>query len=235
VVNDSKKIHNRYLRNGIQIYAGEEVPCRELLTSWRSFFAMRAADNMQLLFDVAPKFPDGFTYHPDFLSESEEHDLLKYVATLEFHPFNFHGYEGKREVASYGYDYSFEKKKIDEGKVIPDFFRPLISKVAGKVFLNENEFAELLVTRYPVGAVINWHRDAFPFELIAGISLQADCTFRLRPHEKTKQSRSSLLSFKVKRRSLYIMQGAARYDWQHSTAPVDDIRYSITLRTLKQK
>jgi alkylated DNA repair dioxygenase AlkB len=196
---------------------------------------MRAADDIQLLFDVAPKFPEGFTYYPDFLSESEEQDLLNYVTSLELHPFHFHGYEGKREVASYGYDYSFEKKKLSEGKVIPDFFSPLISKVAGKVSVNENEFVELLVTRYPVGAVINWHRDAFPFELIAGISLQADCTFRLRPQDKPKQSRSSLLSFKVKRRSLYIMEGPARYDWQHSTAPVDNVRYSITLRTLKQK
>jgi alkylated DNA repair dioxygenase AlkB len=42
-----------------------------------------------------------------------------------------------------------------------------------------------------------------------------------------------VISFPVKRRSLYIMQGAARSEWQHSIAPVEQQRYSITLRTLR--
>ncbi|MBX9850590.1 MAG: alpha-ketoglutarate-dependent dioxygenase AlkB [Cytophagaceae bacterium] len=92
----------------------------------------------------------------------------------------------------------------------------------------------MLVTEYPTGSVINWHRDAPPFDLIAGISLLSDCKFRLRPHDKSKQCRTSIISFPVKRRSLYIMQGPARTDWQHSIAPVKETRYSITLRTLKK-
>jgi alkylated DNA repair dioxygenase AlkB len=82
--------------------------------------------------------------------------------------------------------------------------------------------------------VINWHRDAPPFDIIAGISLLSDCIFRLRPHDKTKYKRSAIISFPVNQRSLYIIQGAARKDWQHSIAPVKQLRYSITLRTLKQ-
>ena len=81
--------------------------------------------------------------------------------------------------------------------------------------------------------MINWHRDAPPFGLIAGISLRSDCTFKLRPYDKTKQGRSSTRSLLVERRSLYVMQGEVRSEWEHSTAPVKDIRYSITLRTLK--
>jgi alkylated DNA repair dioxygenase AlkB len=95
--------------------------------------------------------------------------------------------------------------------------------------------AELLVTEYPPGSVINWHRDAPPFDVIAGISLSADCTFKLRPHEKEKQNRKSILSFPVKRRSLYLIQGEARTNWQHSIAPVKEMRYSITLRTLREQ
>jgi len=51
-----------------------------------------------------------------------------------------------------------------------------------------------LVTEYPEGSVINWHRDAPPFDVIAGISLLPDCTFRLRPQEKLKQGRGSVIS-----------------------------------------
>jgi alkylated DNA repair dioxygenase AlkB len=102
-------------------------------------------------------------------------------------------------------------------------------------YLNKNPdvFKEVLATEYPVGSVINWHRDAPPFELIAGISLATDCTFRLRPYDKTKRSRANTLSFPVERRSLYIMQGAARSEWEHSINPVKEKRYSVTLRTLR--
>ena len=90
-----------------------------------------------------------------------------------------------------------------------------------------------MIIEYPPGAVINWHRDAPPFDIIVGISLLSNCTFKLRPHEKEKQTRSSIISFPVERRSLYVMQGPSRTDWQHSTNPVKETRYSITLRTLR--
>ena len=105
--------------------------------------------------------------------------------------------------------------------------------MATKLGKAKNDFAELLVTEYPVGSVINWHRDAPPFDIIAGISFQSDCIFRLRPHDKMKQNRKSIISFPVRRRSLYMMEGIARTEWQHSIAPVKEVRYAITLRTLK--
>lgn len=190
---------------------------------------------METLFDIGVKYPAGFIYYPDFLSSEEEQELLRGIAMLDFHAFNFHGYEAKRKVASFGYDYNFEGNKLSKGKDIPTFFDPLIEKVAKFIAIEKNAFSELLVTEYPVGSVINWHRDAFPFEIIAGISLHADCTFRLRPFDKAKQGRGSIVSIPVKCRSLYIIQDDARMNWQHSIAPVKQVRYSITLRTLKKK
>ncbi len=77
--------------------------------------------------------------------------------------------------------------------------------------------------------MINWHRDAPPFDIIAGISLMSDCNFRLRPQDKAKQTKAFVISFPVNRRSLYIIQGAARSNWQHSITPVKQTRSSITL------
>ena len=190
---------------------------------------------MNTLFPVEPDYPPGFVYLPDFITAAEETELMKAILETELHPFNFHGYTGKRKVASFGYDWSFEKQQLSRGKEIPSAFQGIIEKVAKQTGINKEAFAELLLTEYPVGAVINWHRDAPPFDTIAGLSLMADCVFRLRPHDKTKQSRSTTLSFPVKPRSLYIIQGPARTDWQHSTAPVKQVRYSITLRTLKSQ
>ncbi len=188
---------------------------------------------MENLFPEAPLFPAGFVYVPDFLSTSEEAELYQAISKLELHTFLFQGYEAKRKVASFGYDYSFEKRTLSKGKGIPPVFNGVLEKVAKFLSMSKKDFAELLVTEYPVGSVINWHRDAPPFELIAGLSLLADCTFRLRPQDKTKQSRKSMISFPVRRRSLYIMQGPSRSEWQHSTTPVKAVRYSITLRTLR--
>lgn len=189
---------------------------------------------MESLFPASSFLPEGFLYFEDFLTLGEEEQLLKEIQHTELHSFLFQGYEAKRKVASFGYDYSFDKRALTRGKEIPSRFNWLIRKTADHIKINENKFVELLLTEYPSGAVINWHRDAPPFELIAGISLLSDCTFRLRPHDKSKQGRKSILSFPVRRRSLYVMMDKARMDWEHSTSAVKETRYSITLRTLKE-
>ena len=179
-------------------------------------------------------FPPGFQYFPGFITKDEEVQLIKEIEQTELHIFNFHGYEAKRKVASFGYDYSFDKRSLSKGKDIPPQFVFILEKVAKHLSIPAEHFAELLVTEYPVGSVINWHRDAPPFDLIAGISLNTDCTFRLRPHDKEKQGRKSIISLPAERCSLYVMQGESRSEWQHSITPVKSIRYSITLRTLRQ-
>ena len=188
---------------------------------------------MDTLFPVEPELPPGFHYYPQFINEEEESTLLQAIGETELHTFLFQGYEAKRKVASFGYDWSFEKRVLSKGKDIPESFSWLLQKLAAFMDIRPDHFAELLVTEYPPGSVINWHRDAPPFDIIAGISLLSDCLFRLRPQEKAKQNRKAVISLPVQRRSLYIMQGMARTQWQHSTAPVKQTRYSITLRSLK--
>jgi alkylated DNA repair dioxygenase AlkB len=188
---------------------------------------------MTTLFPIEYTFPPGFIYEEDFLTYEEEKKLLDIITTIELHNMIFQGFKAKRKTASFGYDFNFDKRTISKGKSIPVDFIPLIEKVGRKISTNPNEFSELLLTEYPVGSVINWHRDAAPFNIIVGISLNADCIFRFRPHEKAKQSRSTIISFPVHQRSLYVMKGEARSHWQHSIAPVKKVRFSITLRTLK--
>ncbi|HEX8515009.1 MAG TPA: alpha-ketoglutarate-dependent dioxygenase AlkB [Bacteroidia bacterium] len=189
---------------------------------------------MDNLFSIEPSYPKGFSYYPDFINREEEEKLLQLISGLSLHTFMFRGYEAKRKVASFGYDYHFDNRSLSKGTPIPDGFLPLLSKVAGFLSVPAPEFTELLVTEYPPGSVINWHRDAPPFDIIAGISLLSDCNFKLRPYDKTKQGRGSVLSIPVKRCSLYVMQGAAREEWEHSIAEMKTTRYSITLRTLRK-
>ncbi|HET9744206.1 MAG TPA: alpha-ketoglutarate-dependent dioxygenase AlkB [Chitinophagaceae bacterium] len=190
---------------------------------------------MSSLFPIEYVYPPGFSYYPDFLSDDEEFTFIEAIKKVELHSLVFQGFVAKRRTASFGYDYNFDRRTIAKGKPIPPDFIPLVERVANKLLIAPEKFAELLLTEYPIGSVINWHRDAPPFDIIAGISLNADCIFRLRPHDKTKQSRSSIISLLVQRRSLYVIKGEARSDWQHSISPVKQVRYSITLRTLTQR
>lgn len=185
------------------------------------------------LFPHLPEFPEGFSYFPDIISGEEERQFCEIFSTLPFRSFMFHGYEAKRKVINYGYDYHFDSRSISPGQPIPEEYNFLIQRVARRIGLASDAFRKLLITEYPVGSVINWHRDAPPFELIAGISLASDCIFRLRPYDKKLQTRSAVRSFPVLRRSLYVMQGPAREAWEHSIMPVKQVRYSITMRTLR--
>jgi alkylated DNA repair dioxygenase AlkB len=185
------------------------------------------------LFPISLKLPQGFSYRDNFINIDEEQQLLKFIEKVELRPTMFQGFEAKRKVASFGFDYSFDKRQLSRGKEIPVELNWLVSKVATDALIPVTTVAELLITEYPVGSVINWHRDAPPFDCIFGISLLSDCVFKLRPHDKAQQSRKATVSLLTRRRSLYIMSGMSRSEWQHCTAPVKEVRYSITLRTLK--
>lgn len=189
---------------------------------------------MNSLFPITPVFPEGFYYYPQFLSLQEEQELTDAITKTELHPFIFQGFEAKRKVASYGFDYNFDHRKLSKGEKIPPVFQPLTHKIAHTFSLKTEDLAEMLLTEYPPGAVINWHRDAPPFDIIIGVSLLEDCLFKLRPHNKLHQTRTNTISFIVERRSLYIISGTARTDWQHAIAPVKSTRYSITFRTLRK-
>lgn len=201
-----------------------------MISWWHAFVFF---PSMRTLFPEESVLPSGFTYEEDFLNKEEEGALIKAIGMLELQQFIFQGYEAKRKVASFGWDWNFESRTLNKGAAIPLSFIPLVEKVARLLGIASESIAELLVTEYEVGTVINWHRDAPPFDIIIGLSLLSDCTFRLRPHRKEQQTRSATRSFPVRRRSLYVMSGEARSNWQHSIAPVKNLRFSVTLRTLK--
>ncbi len=187
-----------------------------------------------MLFDIPPQLPPGFTYTPGFITIQEEKELIDRIRSTDLNAFKFHGYEGRRRTANYGYDWSFENRTLSRGRAIPEHFQWLIGKVSDQVGLPVDHVVQLLLIEYPPGAVINWHRDAPPFGMIMGLSLHGDRVFRLRPREQKYQVRSAIISLPVAARSLYTMDGEARWEWEHATKPEKDVRYSITMRTLKK-
>ena len=52
---------------------------------------------------------------------------------------------------------------------------------------------------------------------------------RFRPYDAQDAQHTVMLDLAP--RSLYVMRGAIRWQWQHSMPPMKELRYSITLRT----
>ena len=110
---------------------------------------------------------------------------------------------------------------------------PLRDRAAALVALDPEDFAEALVTEYPAGAGIGWHRDAPQFgPVIVGISLLGACRFRFQRGQGTARETCAL---SVEPRSAYVLGGAARSTWQHAILPTKTLRYSITFRTLRRR
>ncbi len=180
---------------------------------------------------AAVPLPQGFVYEPDFLSEAEEAGLLGEIGRLEFQPFDFHGYIARRRIVEYGWEYDFGSRKTAVAAPMPEFMAPVHARSAEFAAVSPDELVEAVVTEYPPGAPIGWHRDVPQFEIIIGISLRSACRMRLKPYK----GEGKIASVILEPRSIYVMRGPARWEFQHSIPAVEKARYSITFRTLRQK
>jgi alkylated DNA repair dioxygenase AlkB len=74
---------------------------------------------------------------------------------------------------------------------------------------------------------------------VVGISLLSECTMQFRPWPVKKSDapsgskRSKPLAQVLAPRSVYVLDGAARSQWQHHIPAAKALRYSITFRTLR--
>ncbi len=172
--------------------------------------------------------PQGFLYRDDFLSIHEEQELIKCFEGLDFRAFNFKGYIAKRRIVEYGFEYDFSSRRTNTTDSIPEFLKPCKERAAAWAGLAANEIAEAVITEYPEGAPIGWHRDVPQFDVIIGISLKSSCRLRFKPYKCA----GKILSITLQPRSAYLMCGVARWAYQHSIPGVKAVRYSITFRTL---
>jgi alkylated DNA repair dioxygenase AlkB len=106
---------------------------------------------------------------------------------------------------------------------------PLRARAATWAGHPPDDFTGALIAQYPPGSRLGWHRDVPDFELVVGVSLVGQCRTRFRRYPP--QFREKSFALDVEARSIYKLQGEARWDWQHSVPPVPLPRYSITFRT----
>lgn len=183
--------------------------------------------------------PPGFEYRAGFVSQAEERYLLDMLATIEFTKVEMRGVVARRRTAHFGWTYGYERRQAAPGEPIPEFLLDVRVRVAGWAGVEPEAFAEALVTEYPSGAPIGWHRDAPMFEDIAGLSLGAACRMKFRPYVSPRDlaartpPRRATHEVELAARSAYLIRGTARREYEHHIPPVDAQRYSVTFRTLR--
>jgi alkylated DNA repair dioxygenase AlkB len=153
------------------------------------------------------------------------------VAVLPLQPFPFGQYEGKRRVASFGFQYDYTQRRLQDAEPIPDWLGPIVKDVEA-IGGSDIRIGQVLCTEYDEGVGIGWHRDKPHFDRVFGLTLAAACKFRFRRASGEKWERCTI---EAQPRSLYMMSGASRQVWEHSIPAVEGPRYSITFRTMVER
>lgn len=184
--------------------------------------------NQGELFAASPIVP-GLLLVENAVCEATEQILAAHIDAAPLAPFQFGQWEGKRLTVHYGSAYDFSRQRLDEAPPLPDWLLELRGELAQQVRRDPAAFAAALLIRYDPGAGIGWHRDRPQYGEVMGLSLSARCTFRLRRRTASGFERRSV---DLPPRSLYLLSGEVRREWEHSIAPIDVTRRSITFRTL---
>ena len=185
---------------------------------------------MNLLFE-APLIA-GLRYEDDVITQSEERVLLERLQALELSPFRFHGWLGNRKTQSFGWRYDFDDASFSPSEPIPEWLQPIRERAAVFAGLDPDDFVHALLARYDPGAGIGWHRDRDVFDRVVGLSLNTPATLRFRRRVTSGFRRADI---ELAQRSAYLLSGEARWDWEHRITPGDQLRFSITFRTLSDK
>ena len=142
------------------------------------------------------------------------------------------GQTALRTVRHFGIDYDYESGELVSTDPLPAPMLWLRDRCAALMERDPVDLAQVLISRYPPGAGIGWHRDA-PMcgSRIAGVSLLGPCRMRF---QRTVGGERSVAAIELAPRSAYLLAGKARWSWQHSIPATKNLRYSVTFRTLKR-
>ncbi|HEX6005124.1 MAG TPA: alpha-ketoglutarate-dependent dioxygenase AlkB [Burkholderiales bacterium] len=183
----------------------------------------------------ATDLPAGLAYLADLITANEEASLLANIGRLPLAEARYKQYTAKRRILSFGAQYDFSSNELHPSAPLLGFLQPLREKVSAWRAIPAHEFAHALVTEYRPGTALGWHRDVPDFEGVVGVSLGTACRMRFRAYPPKPGRSMGGFELRLEPRSACVMQGAARWRWQHAIPPTPALRYSITFRTLARR
>lgn len=185
---------------------------------------------------AADYFVSGLCYVPDYLRADSAAALCHFIDTQPWR------HDLSRRVQHYGYVYDYRARRIRPEMYLGTLPAPL--SALAKSLVADRRFARLpdqvIVNEYLPGQGIAPHTDCTPCfgDTIASISLLSACEMEFL-HGPANRRRTLLLE----PRSLAVLTGSARFEWQHAIRPrrsdvIDGTRIhrarrlSLTFRTV---
>lgn len=157
-----------------------------------------------LLFDIQEEVAldiPGLAYIPDFITQNEESALIAAIDAQSWLK------DLKRRVQHYGYKYDYKARAVTADSYLgplPDWLMPVIQKLSFKP-------DQAIVNEYEPGQGISAHVDCVPCfdDVIASLSLGSGATMQFTKGNEKQE-------IYLEPRSLIILSGPARYEWQHA-------------------
>jgi alkylated DNA repair dioxygenase AlkB len=177
----------------------------------------------------APTIP-GLRYLPNHISTESERNL---IAAIDAESWNT-AWQRRRQL--YGADYG---KSEGAPRPIPAWGQELATQLLAEG-ITPRPFDQMLVNEYLPGQGISMHRDYQTFDdTVVSLSLLSTCVMDFRQVESGEQE-----SMLLEPRSLLILSGESRHQWQHGIASRKNDtwqgrklprgrRLSVTFRTVK--
>ena len=199
----------------------------------------------------APGWPEGMRYAPDIVTADEEQRLLALLSGLPFKEFEFHGFLGKRRTVSFGWRYDFNGDGLGQSDPVPEFLsgsrasgalrgprpgragaRPC-HRVPGR---RRHRLAPgpSGVRRCDRGFAARTLHPPPAAQTRAG--KKAGAGWRIRGNVIPRQAPSGSGSLSPRPRARPICRARVVRDaWEHSIPPLDQLRYSVTFRTMADR
>jgi alkylated DNA repair dioxygenase AlkB len=141
-------------------------------------------------------------------------------------------WQANRRTISFGGKYDFSANELLPTQPIPPSLFGLRARAAAWCGVDALNINHALIAEYRPGTQLGWHRDVPNFEVVVGISLAGPARMRFRFYPPRAGARRAAFALELAPRSIYTLQGPARWQWQHAVSPTKALRYSITFRTV---
>jgi DNA oxidative demethylase len=152
--------------------------------------------------------------------------LIASIDAVELSPFRFH------LTASFGWRYDFDDASFAPAEAIPNRLLPLRAKAARFAGLRPGELVQALLIRYDPGAGKSAGTATGRCSSMFSASRSAPATMRFWRRRRGGFDRAAAV---LESRSIYNLTGEARHGWEHSIAPIEVTRWSVTFRSLSEQ
>lgn len=168
-----------------------------------------ALPQMSLFGDESKAVISGLRYVPDYIDAATEAALIQTIDAQTWLA------DLKRRVQHYGYKYDYKARSITQDLrlgPIPGWLASLCDRLLAEGIFSKRP-DQVIINEYQPGQGITPHIDCVPCfsETIASISVGGSCVMEFM-HPATNEKSAQFLE----PRSLIVLEGAARYKWQHA-------------------